>query len=666
MNHFTQLRLLVLSSIVQVAVNVPLYQTFDYLCEFSVAIGARVKVPFGRKKMIGIVLGHKDKSDFSKLKQVEQVIDDEPILDPTILDFLQWASNYYHHPIGEVLCAAMPKNLRLGKPAIIKKTPTKSRVTKPADFEPTEEQNSATKSIVASLDTYQPFLLFGITGSGKTEVYLNAAEKALSQQKQVLVLVPEIGLTPQMVKRFNKRLDTLVVSIHSQLNETQKLDAYLLAKQGSAGVVLGTRSAIFTPMPNLGLIIVDEEHDNSFKQQSGFRYNARDLSFIRAKKSHIPVVFGTATPSLETLKNVVDQKIKNLTLAGRATGAKMPLVTLIDTSRDAINQLSTQLIESIKQTLDNNKQAMVFINRRGYAPIYFCPNCGWRALCEHCDATMVYHHGINRLKCHHCNAEHLPQNCCPECDHDGLEVLGYGTERLEKTLESYFPKASIIRIDRDTTRRKKSFNQHLEKINSGESCIIVGTQMLAKGHDFANLDMVGVIDVDMGLLSLDFRATEHLAQLLIQVSGRAGRAKDQGEVVIQTRFKDHLIFQHVLRSRYLTFANHLLKERQRVGLPPFSFQALLCANAKNKKVAWDFLTEAAALIQQIDVDGVDLWGPAPALIEKKSDYYYCNLYLQSNARAELHQTLSTFVNNTHRLKLINKVRWYLDVDPIEN
>ena len=651
--------------IVEVAISVPLNRTFDYQSDSRVPVGARVKVPFGAKKVIGIVLSNKDKSEFNKLKSVEEILDQVPILDKPILDFLFWAAKYYHHPIGEVVLAAMPKNLRLGKPAKIKKIIGLPVKTSQPDFEITTEQNLAINAILNKQHTYHGFLLHGVTGSGKTEVYLRITQEALNQGKQILVLVPEIGLTPQMISRFESRLNTRVVAIHSQLNETQKLDAYLMAKNGDAGVVLGTRSAIFAPMPKLGMIIIDEEHDGSFKQQSSFRYSARDLSFIRARQADIPLILGTATPSLETLKNSMDGKLTRLTLANRAGDASMPKVSLIDMRSNFDGALSKMLLEKMQQYLSKSKQVMLFINRRGYAPVYFCTECSWKSECSHCNASMIYHRHINRLKCHHCGDEKMPEQTCPDCGEQSLEVYGYGTERLEETLSSHFPETPIIRIDRDTTRRKKALSQHLEKINSGDPCIIVGTQMLAKGHDFSNLAMVGILDIDGGFLSINFRATEYLAQLLIQVSGRAGRNGKQGEVVIQTRYPDHPMFNYVLSNRYTQFASGLLKQRMSAMMPPFAHQALLCANAKNKQHAEDFLREVAGLLKSIEMNTVEIWGPTANSIEKKADYYYFNLYLQSNNRAALHQMLATFNQHVDTIKLKNKVRWYLDVDPID-
>ena len=659
LKHFT------LSSIIEVAIPVPLHNTFDYLCDQKVSIGARVKVPFGQKKVTGIVLSHKQKSDFEKLRPVEKVLDQKSLLSKEILDFLFWSAKYYHHPLGEVLASALPKNLREGKPADIKKTSAHKNTLSPVTFDATTEQKKAIKSVLKSENNFHGFLLHGVTGSGKTEVYLSITQALLKKGRQILVLVPEIGLTPQMIARFEERVGAKVVAVHSQLNETQKLDAYLMAKNGEAGVVLGTRSAIFTPMPNLGLVIVDEEHDGSFKQQTSFRYSARDLSFMRAKLANVPLILGTATPSLETLKNVVDKKLTRLVLSSRPGQAIMPEVNLIDMRNQTAEALSVPLVAKMKHYLEDNKQVMLFINRRGYAPVFYCTDCDWKAECDRCDSALIYHRQINRLKCHHCGFEKMPEPTCPSCHQKTLRVLGYGTERLEENLESYFPDTTIIRIDRDTTRRKRAFATHLEKINSGEPCIIVGTQMLAKGHDFSNLSFVGILDVDVGLLSLDFRATEHLAQLLIQVSGRAGRSDYQGEVSIQTRYPNHKIFNFIRSSQYTKYASILLKEREKTELPPYSHQALICANSKNKNNAEKFLNEVAELLNNIDIDSVEIWGPVPAVIEKKANYYYFNLYLQSINRNQLHRVIKTFYKHLEKIKVSSSVRWFLDVDPVD-
>ena len=468
-----------------------------------------------------------------------------------------------------------------------------------------------------------------------------------------------------MISRFKERIEGQVVAVHSQLNDTQKQDAYLLAKNGDAKVILGTRSAIFTPIPNLGLVIVDEEHDNSFKQQSNFRYSARDLSFMRAKFANVPLILGTATPSLETLKNVIEKKLARLTLTSRPGEAIMPSIDLIDMRSQPSEPLSKPLIARIKHYLSESRQVMLFINRRGYAPIYYCTECGWQSECTSCDSRLVYHRSINRLKCHHCGLEKSPESSCPSCSSKELKILGYGTERLEENLESFFPSTEVIRIDRDTTRKKKAFATHLKKINSGEPCIIIGTQMLAKGHDFSNLAFVGILDVDVGLMSTDFRATEHLAQLLVQVSGRCGRGKYKGEVNIQTRYPNHPIFNFVKDSRYTEYAKTLLLERKDTKLPPFAHQALICANAKNKILAENFLTEVARLINSIEIESVEIWGPVPGVIERKSDYYYFNLYLQSEDRGQLRRLIQTFYQHVETIRVSSSVRWFVDIDPVE-
>ena len=651
--------------ITEVAIPVPLHNTFDYLCKEKVGIGSRVKVPFGNKKVTGIVLSHKDKSSFTKLKEIEEIIDHEALLSEEILKFLSWSANYYHHPIGEVLSNAIPKNLRNGKPAVIKKPIEVDDKVSSSELEHTSEQNLAITEVLKGSSKFNGFLLHGVTGSGKTEVYLSITEQLLKKGKQVLVLVPEIGLTPQMISRFEQRIDGRVVAVHSQLNETQKQDAYLLAKDGDAKVILGTRSAIFTPIPNLGLVIVDEEHDGSFKQQSSFRYSARDLSFMRAKFANVPLILGTATPSLETLKNVLEKKLIRLTLTSRPGVAIMPSVDLIDMRSQSSEPLSKPLIARIEHHLSENKQVMLFINRRGYAPVYYCTQCDWQSECTSCDSKLVYHRGINRLKCHHCGLEKSPESSCPSCSSQELKILGYGTERLEENLESFFPGIEVIRIDRDTTRKKKAFSAHLKKINSGMPCIIVGTQMLAKGHDFSNLAFVGILDVDVGLMSADFRATEHLAQLLVQVSGRCGRDKYKGEVNIQTRYPNHPIFKYIKDSQYVEYAKTLLSERKETKLPPFAHQALICANAKNKNLAENFLTEVAQLINNIEIESVEIWGPVPGVIERRSNYYYFNLYLQSEDRGQLRRLIQTFYQHVESIKVSSSVRWFVDIDPIE-
>ena len=656
--------------IVSVAIAVPLRTSFDYLSDKALAIGVRVLVVFAGRKMVGVVIGLPDSSMYlGKIKFIETVLDETPILNDIMLDFLKWAAKYYHHPIGEVIHAALPKNLRLAKAAKIKKMRVAKKGETSQNKTPDEPilnqmQKDAIAQILKAENTYRAFLLHGVTGSGKTEVYLHIAKRMLEKNKQTLILVPEIGLTPQMIKRFEMRFNTRVTLIHSRLSQSEKVAAYLYGKANQASVILGTRSAIFTPAENLGIIIVDEEHDSSFKQQSGFRYCARDLSFVLAKVHNIPLILGSATPSLETLYNSTKEKITHLSLPIRAGNAHLPRVSLIDI-KNQHDALSPDLLQKIATHLAYQKQVMLFINRRGYAPIYHCYHCGWQAKCAHCSVRLVLHHGSHRLKCHHCGFEMMPHVSCPLCHEQKLGTSGYGTERLAEILYTHFPKINIIRIDKDTTRKKEAMAHYLKRINRDEPCLIIGTQMLSKGHDFAHLSMVGIVDADASFFSLDFRATEKLAQLLMQVAGRAGRGKDKGEVYIQTRQINHPLFHFIKAHNYTKLARTLLTERKEAGLPPFSYQALICANAKKQEKALNFLENIAVLLKSFAISRVEIWGPSSAIIEKKADYFYANLYLSSKNRTSLHTLLDKLHENEAKIKGKSGVRWFLDVDPIE-
>ncbi len=647
-------------NIVSVAIPVPLQKTFDYTSNDIITIGSRIKVSFNNRLCVGIVIANPKQSAYLiKLKPVIEVLDTVPIITSSMLELLQWAAKYYHHSIGEVIFSALPKNIKLGKKITLKKN---SIIQKQivSTIAPNNAQQKVINTILSS-NGYNAFLLHGITGSGKTEVYIRISEVVLQQGKQVLILVPEIGLTPQMIQRFASRLNTVLVVIHSQLSESEKLDAYILAKENKAGVILGTRSAIFSPASNLGLIIIDEEHDSSFKQQSGFRYCAKDLAFIRTKKKNIPLILGSATPSLETLYNVINKKIKHLVLKHRAGDAKLPVVNIIDMASQNNKILSEKLINSITQHLNNNKQVMLFLNRRGYAPVYHCQNCNWQAKCDNCSANMVLHNTSYRLRCHHCGLEILPHDKCPSCKDTKLTVVGYGTQRLEEMLYAYFPNIDIIRIDRDTTRKKQAMQKYIKQISSNKPCIILGTQMLAKGHNFTNLAMVGILDTDASFFSIDFRSTEHLAQLIMQVAGRAGRDKDAGEVYIQSNQPSNRLFYFIKQHNYIDLAKLLLQERKLSKTPPYAYQALISANSKNQDYAREFLLR---LKQNLNINNVAIWGPANAIIEKKATYYYVNLYLSSTSRKQLHLILDKLDECIEKFKNPKKVRWFLDIDPI--
>ena len=527
-----------------------------------------------------------------------------------------------------------------------------------------EEQRYAAQSIVNGLNRYQTFLLQGITGSGKTEVYLDAIDKALLQGSQVLVLVPEISLTPQLTQRFTARLNTQIASLHSGLNDSQRHAAWVQASKGIARVVIGTRSALFTPMPQLGLIIIDEEHDASFKQQEGFRYHARDLALVRARNRNIPVLLGSATPSFESLENVARGQFELLKLTQRgAQGAKPPRVSLLDVCRRPMEDgISDQLLEKVQAHLSDAGQVLLFLNRRGYAPLLMCHECGWTAACQRCDANMTLHQHNRRLRCHHCGYEKAAPSECPECQHESLYIPGAGTERIELALKEKFPDVVISRIDRDTTRRKGELDEKLKQARSGESQILIGTQMLAKGHDFPNLTLVGILNADQGLFSADFRGTEHMAQLIIQVAGRAGRGEKPGEVIIQTHHPEHPLLHTLLDAGYSGFAKAAIEERKQANFPPFSHMVILRCNSIHKLQGQAFLNEARELYNYADIE---VFGPLPAPMEKRAGRYRWQLIMLAKDRRNLHAALRDWMPRVIKLKSASKVRWSIDVDPLD-
>ena len=529
-------------------------------------------------------------------------------------------------------------------------------------FDLNAQQAYAAKQVIQAFNTYQAFLLQGITGSGKTEVYLDVIEHALANNCQVLVLVPEISLTPQLTQRFTQRLNTVIASLHSGLNDTQRHSAWVQASKAIARVVIGTRSALYTPMPDLGLIILDEEHDASFKQQEGFRYHARDLSLVRAKNKNIPVLLGSATPSFESLENVSRGQFSLLTLTERgAAGAAPPKVSLLDVCRRPMEDgISDKLFSKIEEHLKNDGQILLFLNRRGYAPLLMCHECGWTTECQRCDANMTLHHHNQRLRCHHCGYEKKAPTECPQCNHESLYIPGAGTERIEVALTERFPSVVISRIDRDTTRRKGELDKKLNQARSGEARILIGTQMLAKGHDFPNVTLVGILNADQGLFSADFRGTEHMAQLIIQVSGRAGRGKKAGEVIIQTHHPEHPLLHTLLESGYPGFAKTALIERKQANFPPFSYMVIVRCESMHKNQGVEFLNECR---ETLHYDGVELFGPIPAPMERRAGRYRWQLILLANERKKLHAILRHWVPGVHKLKTANKVRWSIDVDP---
>ena len=526
-------------------------------------------------------------------------------------------------------------------------------------------QADAVAAVSAVLDRFQVFLLEGVTGSGKTEVYLRLIEAVLARGQQALVLAPEIGLTPQLLARFRERLPGPLAVLHSGLNDRERLNAWLLARDGTAKVVVGTRSAVFAPLRTPGLLIVDEEHDPSYKQQDGFRYHARDLAVIRGQQLGIPVVLGSATPALESVQNARGGRYRLLSLPERVGGGTEPPILILDVRRQPMTEgLSPPLLERMEVHLARNEQVLLFLNRRGFAPILLCHECGWLSQCQHCDARMTLHLRQRRLTCHHCG-DHRPVDAvCPVCGSVDLRAVGHGTERLETALRPLFPGIGIARIDRDSTRRRGSLETLLADIHNGDRRILIGTQMLAKGHHFPEVTLVGIVDADQGLYGVDFRSSERMAQLILQVAGRAGRAEKPGTVIIQTHHPDHPLLRVLVSEGYPAFAAAALAERQEALLPPFAYQALLRAEAVDPERATAFLNAARALAEPI-ADGLELLGPAPAPMERRAGRYRAHLLIQATQRQALHRFLDRWAVLLWTERGDRQVRWSLDIDPME-
>lgn len=658
-------------TILKIALQTPLHRTFDYLSHNDMPpdqyfVGQRVTVPFGSRTMTGIILDISTHTEFptEKLKQVIASIDEHNLFPNELISLYRFASDYYCHPIGDVILSSLPKKLKTGAPAIIKTNAIDHSPISDTTHTLTEEQDHAVTSINRA-QHFQPYLLFGVTGSGKTEVYLHVIANILNQGKQALVLVPEISLTPQTVARFKARFQTPVLLLHSGLADGKRMQAWLTATQDKPCIIIGTRSAVFAPLKNLGIIVVDEEHDLSFKQQSRFRYHARDIAVMRAKLLNIPIVLGTATPSLESYHNVTQQKYQLLSLSQRAGKSTLPMLNLQDIRNQKLQGgLCKTVIAKIKTHLDNGNQVLIYLNRRGYAPVLICHHCGWTADCARCDAKLTVHHFSKKLVCHHCGFQKKVPTLCESCKQSEVMELGLGTEQLEQTLLTLFPKKSILRIDRDNTRTFSALESALDKIHQKKVDIIIGTQLLVKGHHFENVTLVAAIDTDNALFSSDFRAIERLGQSLIQVAGRAGRSQTQGEVIIQTHQPDHPHLNTLLQLNYLHFIEQLLNERHKAQLPPHRHMALLHASAKNQSMVMRFLEMVLQKINQEKYQ-LETIGPLPAVMAKKAGQFRANLLLQSLNRQQLHDTLSELVALLDAEKGFSSVRWVLDIDPME-
>lgn len=727
--------------LIRVALPVPMFQLFDYQLPNEVtqlpAVGCRVRVPFGRQQLIGIVLGEGDAHEIEphKLRAALELIDQQPAIAVELLPLLVWSAQYYHFPIGEVLLMALPTLLRQGRPLDIlshywrlaEPQPAASFKTGSAqklafDILNLHDQRGAPESVLQLMGVqrsqlkqlekrglavefmqayqaephpvqlaelpltanpeqavaisrihqvlghYQGVLLEGLTGSGKTEVYLQAMQPVLERGQQVLVLVPEIGLTPQTISRFQARFAAHVVMLHSGMTDVQRLNAWQMAQNGAAHIVIGTRSAIFTPLPKLGLIVVDEEHDLSYKQQDSFRYHARDLALRRGQLQHCPVILGSATPSLESLHLAQQAKLIHLRLterAGAAVLAKMQVIDLRGQFRE--NGLSKPLLQAIRKRLDAQDQVLIFLNRRGYAPVLLCEACGWQADCPRCDAHLTVHQTPRaHLHCHHCGYHSQLPTICLACKSPNLLPIGSGTARLEETLRTHFADTPILRVDRDTTQRVGSWEAIYQRANTEGAAILLGTQMLAKGHHFPHVTLVAILDADGGFLSSDFRAPERTAQIIMQVAGRAGRGHKRGQVLIQTWQPDNPLLQILIQQGYDQFAENTLQERQLALLPPYRYAALVRAESRDRVQTQQFLTEVLQLLQAQDTaQCLEVWGPIPAPMERKAGIFRGHGLILCSNRKQLHHLLEHWWPQVWNMPQRRQVRVSLDIDPQE-
>ena len=673
--------------ILQIVLDTPLDRTFDYRWrrngdEPLPQVGQLAIVPFGRREVAGLIIGLAEHTEVpaDKLKDVLAVRSQLAPLPPQWLALCGFAAEYYQRPLGEVALPGLPKNLRtLTTTALDRAIKKLAKLDIGHDGNPVNtpqlkpEQQDAVDAI-AGAQGFAPLLLYGVTGSGKTEVYLQAAARILAQHEaagevaQVLVLVPEINLTPQLESNIRARFPGVhVVSLHSGLAEGERTLSWLAAHQGQARIVLGTRLAILSSLPHLKLIVIDEEHDPSYKQQEGLRYSARDLAVWRAHQLAIPVVLGSATPSLETWQHAQAGRYRKLQLRERAVrDAVLPKVKMIDMERDRPNDgLTSMLVAALKLRLERGEQSLLFLNRRGYAPVLNCDACGWISNCMRCTSFMVLHKPERRLRCHHCSLELYIPKACPTCGNVDLQPLGRGTQRVEEGLQAMFPEARILRIDADSTRLKGSAQNAFDSVHRGDVDILIGTQMVAKGHDFKRLTLVGVMNPDTALFSHDYRASERLFAQLMQVAGRAGRAgqKEGGspsEVLIQSRYPHHPLYGAVAAHDYDGFATQLLEERQQAALPPFIYQALLRAEAAELDVALAFLQDASTCLEH---PGITINDPIPMTMTRVANVERAQLLIECPSRPALQAFLRDWMDALRQMK--TRAKWSLEVDPVD-
>ncbi len=659
----------------QVALDVPLRTHFDYLPPADTKTaellpGMRVEVPFCERSRVGVLLELSENSTvpIDKLRHISRILDTAPLLDSAHLKLLKWASNYYHHALGEVIFQALPAATK--RPGYqlrqLPAAPDTPLTTKGTRFQLNAEQKLAVTTIEQRADGFSAFLLDGVTGSGKTEVYLRVIEQLCAHGGQSLVLLPEIALTPQMLERFQAYFSIEILAFHSGLSPKQRLVVWEHSRSGQARIIIGTRSAIWLPLAKPGLYIVDEEHDTSYKQQDGLLYSARDMALARAKQDGVPILLGSATPSLESLHNAKIKKYHHLSLTQRAGAAKPATVSLLDLRTQAMNGVfSHQLLEQMKKELEFGNQVLLIKNRRGYATRVVCHNCDHTFSCPRCNYSYTFHKEKNCLLCHRCNSHRKIPTGCPQCGQSALDHVGHGTERITQALAKIFPEQKVLRFDSDTANSTAKLRAMIQKISDHESDIIVGTQMLAKGHHFPNITLVGVLDADFGLYGTDYRAEERLAQLLVQVSGRSGRGLKPGKILIQTNHPGHPVLRTLLLSGYANASRALYQQRKLAHLPPLSYHALLRGRAKDQNKLERFMKEAFKQLSGLQQRNIDSFGPLTPQIEKHSGYYRRHILIQAEKRRNLHLALDDWLGCLDSMKKPSGLFLSIDIDPQE-
>ena len=650
-----------------IAVGLPLRQCFTYKSKDIIKKGERVVVPFGNKSIIGIVVKKVSKPKSLKgLKEIVEITDDHIAFDKSEFKTILWASDYYHHPIGEVFFSFLPTLLRKKNDKTVKATGEIAKYElneKDKNFKLTKEQSTNLNKL-NKINRFDPSLIYGVTGSGKTEIYLQLAEKLIQKNKSVLVLVPEINLIPQLEKRFKNRFSGDIGVYHSRQTSNQRLKVWLRSKFGEIKIVIGTRSSVLIPLKDLGAIIVDEEHDQSYKQADGFKFSGRDIAIKRSQIEDIPIFLGSATPSLQTLKLVKEKKYKKYDLLRRVDGKKPPKLIPLDISESSmLGGIAAQTMDIINSVIKRGEQVLIFINRRGFAPLYECDNCGWVAKCSSCESNLVFHKSKNRLICHRCESVYRVNDSCPDCSSNEINILGTGTERVEEILKSTFKKVPIIRMDYDSTRLKGSIDAIYEEAEKSKQAILVGTQMLSKGHDFPKVTLCVILNADGGLLSPDINSVEKISQQLIQVSGRAGRNNNLAKVIIQTRYPNDENLKKIKTGDYQIVAERCLKTNKALDIPPYSNISILRAISPNPQIGIKFLDKAHKILK--NKKNVDVIGPFPSIPFKVKGNTRNHLVIKSNTKTYLNRVLKFLTKEIENWPETKKVKWSYDIDPYD-